>query len=249
MKIRGLNPLFGALILVAILLAIFLMNQKRWQAMIESPSETSENFVQNLQSAFGDPVPSKEGNLSEENAVQDRFVEQRKNFAMIVDDLSSCLGIPTAYWPADTNVNADSFIQQLQNSLGPATESSDRWLIWHLRGKDGKERRLRLQVTLTADGRAAREMRYFEIDRDGQPEPINLKNDQEHNPSDEEVNRLLNDGEILYRERASYVVFPGGEQLEYVERNGELAEIEFTQGEKFFRCDDISSRDHCQCVK
>lgn len=174
--------------------------------------------------------------------------ENQKAFAQILGDLSECLDIKSPEASIKAAVQVETLIQQFQGELGPITHQADRWMNWHLRNRDGKERRLRLEITENDEGKIGRELHYYAVDREGQPAPIELERERSNNPSDEIVNQMLKEGEVFYKERAAFATFPGGERLEYVEKDGELSEIEFIKGEKFYRCNNLKARESCQCV-
>lgn len=204
----------------------------------------------------GNPIPSAE--VDEQSTLGDSVdsslgspgtIEDQKTFAVILDDLSECLDIKSAGASEAAPVGIDSIISLYQSELGAAKGPSDRWMNWHLRNRDGKEKRLRLEVKEDDNGHTLRELHYFSVDRSGQPTSIELEDDRRDNPSDEVINSMLREGEVFYKDRSSYVTFSSGERIEFVEKNGELSEIEFIKGESFFRCGDLESRENCQCTK
>lgn len=176
-------------------------------------------------------------------------VENQKAFAQILDDLSDCLDVKSPEASIEAPVELETLLQQFQGELGPVNHQADRWMNWHLRNSEGKERRLRLEITENDEGKIGKELHYFSVDLEGQPMPIEIDQEKANNPSDDVVNQMLKEGEVFFKERAAYVVFPGGERVEYVEKNGELAEVEFVKGEKFYRCNNLKARENCQCVR
>lgn len=193
------------------------------------------------QEALGDQIDSASGNGP-------GTIEKQKTFSVILDDLGDCLSIKGN--PAEaTPISIESIVSLYQSELGVSNGQSDRWMNWHLRNRDGKEKRLRLEVTEDETGRSQKILHYYSVDRAGQPTAIDLDDSRRENPSDDTITTMLREGEVFYKDRAGYVTFPGGERIEYVEKNGELAEIEFIKGESFFRCGDLNSRENCQCTK
>ncbi len=194
------------------------------------------------QDQMGDQV----GGISADEAQK---VENQRAFAEILGDLSECLDIKSPEASVTAAVDLETVMQQFQGELGPVNHQADRWMNWHLKNAEGKERRIRLEITENDEGKVGKELHYFAVDREGQPLPIEIETEKANNPTDEVVNQMLKEGEVFYKERAAYAIFPGGERLEYVEKNGELAEIEFVKGEKFYRCNNLKARENCQCVR
>lgn len=184
---------------------------------------------------------------SEQSSLQ--ITEKQKAFAVILDDLSECLNIKTGRASGSSPVSVETILSSYQSELGAINSQSDRWVNWHLRNRDGKERRLRLEVKEDESGRPSRELHYYAVDRGGELSAIELPDDRSQNPSDDTIMTMLREGEVFFKDRAAFAVFSGGERIEYVEKNGELSEIEFIKGDSFFRCADLSSRENCQCTR
>jgi cytoskeletal protein RodZ len=189
-------------------------------------------------------VPLKE-NSAEDLAKQD----EQKNFQLILNDIASCFDLKSTTSADAAPVAIESIINFVQTDLGPATNQSDRWMTWNIRNQDQGERRLRLEITEDDDGKRVRELKYYAIDKDGAPIPMELPPEKSENPSDETVNQMLKEGEVFYKEKAAYVDFSGGEHIEYIEKNGTLSEIEFQKGDRYFRCQAFKARESCQCVR
>lgn len=208
----------------------------------ETGSEVSLAQVveQNAQELFGDRVQE-----ASPEQVENR--ELQKSFALVLDDMAECLSVKTPAPASDAPVEIETVLVQLQSELGPVTQQSDRWMNWHLRNREGKERRLRMEISTNDNGEVVRSLNYYAVDRDGQPIPIDLPSGVEENPSDELISQMLKEGEVFFKDKAAYAIFPGGEKIEYIEKNGYLSEIELTKEERVFRCDDLKNRESCRC--
>lgn len=193
------------------------------------------------QEAMGEPV--KVGTENTNSA------EDQKTFAIILADMNSCLDFKTGEIPTAAALNVESIISAVQADLGPNIGQADRSTSWHLKNHEGVERRVRLEISESDDGQIYRELKYFAVDKDGQSIPMDLPPEKKSNPSDEVVNQMLKEGDVFYKERAAYALFAGDARIEYNEKNGELADFEFQNGERYFRCQNLKTRDSCQCVR
>ena len=143
-----------------------------WESKLELPvAEDQAHPEDSSQDQLGDAV--QEASPEE---VQQK--ELQKSFALVLDDASECLGYKVPKLSAEAPVSVDTLLMQFQTELGPPSRQSDRWMNWQLRNKDGKERRLRLEVAEAEDGSVSRNLNYFSVDRDGQPIPIDIPDDR-----------------------------------------------------------------------
>ncbi len=175
--------------------------------------------------------------------------EEQKTFGLIIGDIADCLDLKISELDGSPEVKLDSLTEVFQSELGQASFQADRWQNWHMRMRDGKERRIRLEISENDEGKVTKELKYFSVDREGQPSTIEQDDEKSLNPSDETLDQLLKEGEVFFKERAAYVVFPNGERIEYLEKDGTLSEIEIIKGDRYYRCGNISERDSCQCIR
>lgn len=185
----------------------------------------------------------------ETSADDGKVSEKQKAFAQIVGDLADCFGYKIAEPNSSAPVTLDTVVMNFQTELGPVAHQNDRWVDWHIRNEDGQEKRLRLEISENDDGTIRKELHTYVMGRNGQPVTVEMDPSQAVNPSDQTLNELLREGEVFMKEQAGSVFFSGGEHLDYVQKNGDLSEIEFVKGEKFFQCQDLSRREQCQCMK
>ena len=252
MAIRRQNrTLFFIFALIVVVLALVLRREKKVQEYFQSESEIEEQIPETevlvvtnsdgtLTAAPTPEMPKTNAPVSSEN---------QKAFVQVFEDMTDCLGIKSSSYSEKDPVQIDTVISQLQSDLGLPRFNSDLWMNWHLRTREGKEKRIRLEISSASDEPTIRELRYFEVDRDGNPQPVELTDEKSINPSDETLNQFLREGQVFYKERAGFYAFPNGERLEYLEKNGELSEIEMVRGESIFKCSDVRTRENCRCLK
>lgn len=243
------NRTLGFLVLFSIgLLALLLWGAGLFSGRVggaeekaESPSETSAETGAGPES-MGDPVSTAEPAAAPPT-------EAEKSFTQILDDLDECFGIKSPEPTAAAKVSIDTLLGQLQSDWGQPVRIEDRWMSWHLRNREGRERRLRLEVTENDEGRTTRELHYYAVDREGLPIPLELDPEKSLNPSDETLNQMLREGDVFFKERAGVVQFSGNERIDFVNIDGTLAEIEVVKGDSIFRCVNLKAREACSCVK
>lgn len=173
----------------------------------------------------------------------------RKTFAEIVGDLRDCLELSRAGGSDQAPVTIENLTNQMQSEFGPVSNQGDRWLSWKMRTPGGEERLLRVDYFEDEMGTPQRELHYFSMRSESDVFPIDVPADKGLNPPDSYIDEVLREGQVHYQEKAKYAIFPSGERVDFVEKNGALSEIEVTKGEHFFRCDNVKSRQSCHCVK
>lgn len=249
MAIKKQNRTLLILVVFSLVVLAILLRLKQDDDILD-PKE-----VISSQEQMGDQMSDQMGSIPDQSQVdsdspdEGQKIEKQKTFGQILLGLAECLEIKSPEATGQAAVQVETLLQQFQGELGPVSHQADRWMDWSMRIRDGKERRLRLEITENDEGKIGRELHYFAVDRDGQPEPMEIDFEKANNPSDEIINQMLKEGDVFYKERAAFALFPGGERLEYIEKDGELSEIEFIKGEKYYRCHDLKARESCQCAR
>ena len=177
-------------------------------------------------------------------------LEDQRNFSFIISDMQDCLDVKGSQPPEAIPLKADYVVNLMSSDVGGSPPNvSDRWMNWHLRTKEGLERRLRLEVTDNDEGRMVRELHWYAVDREGLPVPLELESSKRYNPNDETINQMLHEGEVFFKEKAAVAIYDSGDRVDFIERNGELTELEVLKGDRFFRCSSLKNRESCQCVR
>lgn len=245
MAIRRHNRTIWILAGVIFLLVLtFLIRDGRLQEWIAKEDGAEQGPGELAGSGSEEQFGDKVSELMQDQAAK---FEGKKKFAAALDKMSACFQMQGSAME-EAPLQIESLYQRFQNELGPVAHQSDRWMDWHLRTSDGRERRLRLEITENDEGKVGRELHYFSVSRDGQPTPIEMGADKTSNPTDDVINQMLKEGEVFYKERAAVSFFSNGERVEYIEKNGDLSEIEFFKENRQFRCHDILVLETCQCI-
>lgn len=203
-----------------------------------SQDDSTESGAQSTEEQFGDQVQG-------EDSVQ---LENQRKFQATLERMANCLQVSGGPMPESSPVAIETLYQKFQADFGPVVSQADRWVTWHLRGRDGKERRLRLEIIENDLGHVSRELHLFAVDRSGQPNPVEVDPEKSLNPSDEVINEMLNEGEVFTKENAAISFFTNGERVEYIKKDNELFEIEFFRENARFRCPNVLIPENCRCL-
>lgn len=217
---------------------------------VAAEDETAIEVTESTQDNMGDPVGGPQGAQAETGeTVAAVNTEDRKNFSLIATDLMDCFDLRSESLPEEMPLQMEALTMQLQKPMGPANGQFDRWMNWHLRLKDGTEKRMRLEVNTMDDGLTSKELKYYSVDAEGLPVPMQLEESKRFNPSDEVLNQMLREGEVLFKERAAATTFVNGASVDYIEKDGVLTEFEFQNANRYFRCQNLKNRNGCQCIR
>lgn len=238
MAIRKHNRTIWVLAAAIILLLVLLLARDgKITGLFEKAESLPEAGSPVSEEQFGDQVP-RDG--------QSRGQDQQ-NFSETLNRMASCFQVSGSTLPEASAVQIDTLYQKFQADFGSVTSQTDRWVTWHLRAPEGKEFRLRLEITETDEGKVGRELHLFSIDRSGNPSPVELPPEKANNPTDETISQMLKEGEVYTKERAAVGFFANNERVEYVEKDNELFELEFVKDETRFRCANVKNPNSCQC--
>ena len=193
------------------------------------------------------PMTSKKNSLNEEGPLPSAAVSSSINFSPRLREIGQCLEIHNSL-----NDSAKPTFAELQSSLasslGEVIETSLDWKNVHISLPNGEKRRLRIEVEADGEDAVHRQLQYYAVDAENLPVLINLPLEQTENPSDTFIASLENEGQITLQEEARRGAYLQGAELYYVERNGELSEIEMNYRGKSVRCQDLNlERANCTC--
>jgi hypothetical protein len=225
-------------VFIVIVLAFILF--RAGYLMTPAQNAPEQNQSNSGQDAFGDVVRE---NNSEPSP------QEKKMFSQLTANMLSCLDIKGTPPATDAPITVDSILASVQPDLGQPIGIYDRWMNWHLKTPDGKETRLRLEVSESDEGQVLKELHQFSVDRDGQISPVELPPARARNPSDDYIKELLQAGEVFYKERGAAALFNNGDRLEFLEKNNLISEIEFSHGNFVYKCQNFKASESCQCVK
>lgn len=245
---KNLILLLGAVVIIG----AFLFFKFRPKPTMTPDSEVAEGVTSEggqTESAPGDQEKMSEKVLDMGPDQKSTYDDSKRVFSLIAEDSAACLEVKTGNFPDDAPVNLDSFVMHYSRELGPAAPRAEKSSTWVMKSRDGQEMRIRVENRYDEEGQTMRTLEFFKMGDDGIPIVQELDPELGINPTQETIDRLLSEGDLQYREQAGFVNFPGGDRLDFVERDGQLTEIEFVKGDRFFRCSNIRERESCQCLK
>lgn len=169
-----------------------------------------------------------------------------KNFYQSLELMVQCLKLPPQDIAKETPPVIESIVLLLQGPMGPVVGTSDRWLEWILLTREKKNKKYRLEITETDEGKIGRELHAF-VGALNTWNPEDISDDISNNPNDQIIEDLLKEGEVVSKSKAGVSLFPNGSRLEFIEVNGELEQIEIFDEDNQFGCKDIRSPETCIC--
>ena len=160
--------------------------------------------------------------------------------APVISELKKCLGGKGGL----ENVNSS---QDLFSQLGEPLKTRERWIDWSFKVEGGKERRVHWENVEDDSGKIRPTLMVFDLDEKGDPIPYPMDPRDQEEPTQEYVDNLLGQGSGMQKETSNLKEYAGGMHLEYLEKNGQLKEVEFERENVFFRCDQVNQLNTCHC--
>ncbi|RYZ80169.1 MAG: hypothetical protein EOP04_26380 [Proteobacteria bacterium] len=237
--------LFGIIISAALWAAFVFFSPKKSDPPVDSPAVVESVPANNDAPSAPLPMNSEAGPAPAMSPSQ--LATPTPNFGQRLQEIGDCIKVANTL-----NESAQPTLSELQASLrsnlGDFTSTSMEWKTVHMTLPSGEKRRLRIEVDVDSDQALSRRAQYYSVDADGLTTPIPLSPEQEINPTDTFIAGLESDGEVTVLEEAHRGFYPGGVELYYVERNGQLSEIEINYQGKSSRCEDMEKPEsHCRC--
>lgn len=158
----------------------------------------------------------------------------------VINELKKCLGGKGGL----ENVNSS---QDLFSQLGEPLKTRERWIDWSFKVEGGKERRVHWENVEDDSGKIRPTLMVFDLDEKGDPVPYPMDPRDQEEPTQEYVDNLLAQGQGAQKETSNLKEYAGGMHLEYLEKNGQLKEVEFERENVFFRCDQVNQLNTCHC--
>lgn len=204
------------------------------------------------------PLELENVNLPGESTSEEFEIDNRPSslsaeavtFAEIIADLSNCMDVrETGGLTTDAQGSIQALIWHFEESLGNAQIEVDKWKEWDILRRDHSFVRLRLELKEKVGVGYHRELYETPLQRISGGQAFEKEAVLLPKASDEAIDDHLKRGEVQKESRGAFIQFLGGERIDFVEVQGKLVEIEFTKNQKVFRCDQITSRESCQCLR
>ena len=224
-----------------------------YQDHSSAPNGNVEESTIDQQEVDQGPVVYSPGNNSQQ--ARDQLQTQQEMSADLnpvagaqaMNDMRTCLDIDLRPF-SESDLTVEAFLERLQEPLGAVVLKSEDWSHIQVKMADGTRRRIRVENDTNQDGDLVRRLSYFSINNLGVEEELPVSEAQRENPTESLIASLSSDGEVELKEMALDVYFATGEEVKITERNGQIADVEFTLNGKTFKCLQLQkSANPCTC--
>ncbi len=173
----------------------------------------------------------------------------QKNYSESLKTLSTCLKINTDS-SNNSELSANQFLDHISKSLGNTDKRYPEWSQTDILTADGVKRRLRVEYEYDENYKVFSTIQSFRLNEKGQVESENMDMEKSINPTNEYIDSLKTEGEIIIDEKSERINFPKGEELMIITRNGKIESISMLKDGKTVSCSglDKTSKVNCQCL-
>lgn|GEM_PF-3854979 len=127
----------------------------------------------------------------------------------------------------------DSLAEILKPQMGEYSHQAIHWESTEIKTSDGQKRRIKVEEEIDEDGRRRRRLSYFNINSQGEAEPIQI-------PKDEKImETLAREGEVIERMSEKSMVFSNGEEVLLKFKNEKIDSVEMNHMGIEFSCRDL----------
>lgn len=259
MKIKMLPIVF---ILIAVAIYYFrppstgdksLLETVKDNVRAEEGGAASEPGVARSAQEGGSMSPSdantKASSPSSEQGFLPASMEDKDKYEALIramESLSKCLNIPTSPFDEKQSFNMEALHSVISTGLGEAQDVRTLWQSIDLRTAGGELRRLMITFVPAAEG-FKKQLSYSSF-KEGQQQEIQLSQEQKNNPTDTVITALESEGEVMARSQAQRVLYPGGSELQVVEKNGIMYSLALSKSGKSFSCTNLDQKNFsCRC--
>ena len=248
---------FIAAALVALTVILYWKYSGHEVAVTPTESEATEEVVEQeaMSANSGSENPGSETQdnpqappeVAGENKVDESVV--RAQFVEALKGLGSCLDIKNVVDPDQGEAKLDNLINSVRNEIGDPVIRSEDWSTTHLTLPNGEQRRIRIEMEYDANDRIVKRLKYYSLDKENLPVPIQLNAESTLDPQDSFIASLEKDGQISLREKGERIYFQNGEELIFTQRNDRVSDIEINRNGRTFKCMGLESgKSSCSCM-
>ncbi len=181
-----------------------------------------------------------------ENSVDPSLVQAQ--FMEALKTLGTCLDIKNAIDTEQKEPRLENLVASVRNEIGDPVIRSEDWSNTLVTLPNGEQRRIRIEMEYDADDRIVKRLKYYKAEKDNLI-PIPLDNSNSTDPQDSFIASLEGEGKVAIREKGSRMYFQNGEEIVFVEKNDQIADIEMNRNGRTFKCVGLDSgRSTCSCL-
>lgn len=210
-------------------------------------SDTEENQKTNFNIEFIEP---NQKNAEAENEKEIQLAIQDLKLAL--SDLKDCFGDSVKSVTKEItwdprNIQINDLLSYLKMAIGEPEYYVDKKVSWIVRKNNGSSEKIEMEVFQQGDNSFKTEVKkYLQDQRLGWIE-ISFSENDKREILGSGINHWLREGELISKNRAGMYFFKNKVTFDFSEIDGGLAAVEFTQGERYFKCQNIKHRETCIC--
>lgn len=171
-----------------------------------------------------------------------------KYFSTAIKNMIQCLSINDQQSIESLEPSPEYLEDYFKSTSGPIISKSTQWSNIHLKLTNGEERRIRVELELNEQNIPVRKLKYFGLDKEGRPLPLDIPVEQQMNPNEQFLNALYNEGNIYLTENNVVLFYENGTQLSYIERNGKIMDFELQTDASGYKCVGLDTpQGSCRC--
>ena len=236
---------------------VLLLGGLLWWAPWKKHETTSVTPTEVVDSETTEPVtpPSEEPKTeavnpeTETTAPLDLKKKLQDNFVEALKGIGTCLDIRNSIDSDEQEAKVEFLISSLRSEWGEPTVRTEDWSNTNLTLPNGEERRIRLEIDFDSTDRIVKRLKYYSVDKDKMPVPLDIPPEQIFDPSEEFLASLEKEGQVTLKQKSLRYYFQDGEEIILVERNGVISDLEVNKDGRYYKCKSIdSTQSSCQCL-
>ncbi|MGE5085953.1 MAG: hypothetical protein ACM3MG_06590 [Bacillota bacterium] len=215
------------------------------------PSDSSDNKAHSEQVA---PPPNEDvansantdaaGFLPTKMEDPERFDLIQKN----IKDLGQCLHIQVGTFDKSEEFNFETLNELVAPDLGQVVHQEEEWSSTDIKTNSGEIRRIFIKSSGADTGSINRQLKYYAMNPLGGQKELPISKEQEFNPSETLIASLESDGQLVTKSLARKFFYQNGDDLNVVEKNGQIYSFGLGHEGAFFSCQGVDSAKTIRCV-
>lgn len=174
----------------------------------------------------------------------ERYGLLQKNFK----ELGNCLHIEVGTLDQNEDVNFETLNEIVAPELGQVVHQEEEWTSTDIKTSSGEVRRIFIQNSGADTGSITRHLKYYAMAPQGGQKELPVSKEQAVNPSDTLIASLESDGQLVTKSTARKFFYQNGDDLNVVEKNGQIYSFGLGHEGAFFSCQGVDSAKTISCT-
>lgn len=174
----------------------------------------------------------------------ERFGLLQKNFK----ELGKCLHIEVGNLDQSADINFETLNEIVAPELGQVVHQEEEWTSTDIKTNSGEIRRIFIKSSGAETGSITRHLKYYAMAPQGGQKELPISKEQAVNPSDTLIASLEADGQLVTKSMARKFFYQNGDDLNVVEKNGQLYSFGLGHEGSFFSCQGVDSAKTMSCT-